>query len=127
MAHLAEAAPGHPNDGSGALRIDDSDGLGSTGKMEGVALIDGNGDVVQFVSFEGNSITAKHGPAKGATRPAVRAPDLALHAALEHFPPSQTATGRRRTRITRWPTCRSHPNQTAGPRITAPRRYRVPA
>ena len=32
-----------------------------------LAIIDDNGDVVQFVSFEGRSITARNGPAKGDT------------------------------------------------------------
>lgn len=42
-------------------------GLGSFGLNEGIALIDNVGTVLQFISFDGNRITATEGPARGAT------------------------------------------------------------
>lgn len=47
--------------------FDAAAGLGAIGHMDGLALVDDAGTVHQFVSFQGNTITAKRGPADGET------------------------------------------------------------
>ncbi|MBJ3762540.1 Hint domain-containing protein [Maribius pontilimi] len=44
---------------------DETPDFGGITKSYGVALVDGSGDVVQFISFDGNTITASEGPANG--------------------------------------------------------------
>ena len=44
---------------------DETPDFGGITKFYGVALVDGSGNVVQFISFDGNTITASEGPANG--------------------------------------------------------------
>lgn len=51
--------------GNDTYLINGDSGLGDITYNEAVALVDGSGDVVQFVSFNGNTVTGNEGPASG--------------------------------------------------------------
>ncbi len=54
-------------EGKDVYVVDDGQGLGNIKFHGAVALVDGEGNVVQFISFEGNTVTATEGPADGLT------------------------------------------------------------
>ena len=47
--------------------VDDTSGLGNLKSHDAIALVDDLGNVVQFISFEGGTVTATEGPADGLT------------------------------------------------------------
>lgn len=70
-----------PSGGKDVYVVDANDGLGDMGSDDAIALVDGTGTVLQFISYQGNTITATAGPANGMTSTNVG--NYAANASLE--------------------------------------------